>query len=47
MDNKKQNTNTEMKLRFNVIDVLILLIALACVIGLILRFGAAGGKLHS
>ena len=43
MDNKKQNTNTEMKLRFNVIDVLILLIALACVIGLILRFGNVGG----
>ena len=43
MDNKKQNPSTEMKLRFNVIDVIIVLIALSCVIGLILRFGNVGG----
>ena len=43
MDSKKQNTSVEMKTRFNVIDVLIILLALACVIGLVLRFGNVGG----
>ena len=43
MDNQRQTSSTEMKPRFNVIDVLIILIALACVIGLVLRFGNVGG----
>lgn len=43
MDSKKQNTSVETKTRFNVIDVLIILIALACVVGLVLRFGNVGG----
>ena len=42
MDNKKQNGSTSLKLRFNVIDVLIVLIVLACAVGLIVRFSNVG-----
>lgn len=43
MENKKQGTTTSMRFRFNVIDVLIVLIVLACVVGLIARFSNIGG----
>ena len=42
MNQNNQNASQSMKLRFNVIDVLIVLIVLACVVGLIVRFSNVG-----
>lgn len=42
MENKKQENQERVRPRFNVIDVLIVLIVLACAVGLVFRFGNIG-----
>jgi len=40
---QKNNETAKSKLRFNVVDIIILLVVVAAVVGLVLRFGNVGG----